>query len=166
MLGLLSEGPLHGYQLSREFHPGRELGDVLRLKMSLLYSHLAKLESDGLISCTLEQQGARPPRKLYSLTEAGHQEYLDWVSRPVRSNRDVRLEFLLKLYFALREGPKQARSLVEAQLEVCERNAASLANGEASPYGERVRRLRELQAGAILEWLREVRAQLEAGSNG
>ena len=45
LLGLLLDGPHHGYDLARRFAPGTALGDVLRLSTSHLYALLARLSA-------------------------------------------------------------------------------------------------------------------------
>ena len=71
LLGLLRQGPRHGYDLTREFLPETVLGDIVRLEPSLLYANLKKLERDGLVRSTVQQQGSRPARRMLELTDLG-----------------------------------------------------------------------------------------------
>ncbi len=101
-LGFLMAGPAHGYDLHRRI--ARELGPVWRVGMGHLYNALRDLERAGRVQSTLTPQADRPPRKVYAVTPAGQEAFLDWVHRPVPAVRDLRTEFLAKLYF-LRAGP-------------------------------------------------------------
>src|SRR5438270_5405051 len=73
LLGLLLDGPCHGYDLARRFAPGTALGDVMHLGASHLYALLARLERGGLVAGERREAGWRPPRRVYHLTEAGRQ---------------------------------------------------------------------------------------------
>src|SRR5688572_17253618 len=109
LLGLLQQEPRHGYDLAREFAPGTVLGDIVHLEPSLLYANLKKLEREGLVESTLQPQESRPPRRILRLTARGEAELQRWLREPVEHTRDLRLEFLLKLYLARRIDPDAMR---------------------------------------------------------
>lgn len=156
LLGLLRDGPRHGYDLAREFGEGTVLGDIVHLESSLLYANLKKLERDGLVRSTVQQQGSRPPRRVIALTGAGDDALRHWLADPVERTRDLRLEFLLKLYIARRIAPERVGSLVEEQAEVCRRFIASL-NEQLAREDDDFRRLvlemRLAQNRALVGWL-------------
>ncbi len=68
LLGILSTHSLHGYELNELLK-----SDVvaIRIGKANAYQILAKLEREGLITGHEEQVDKRPPRTVYSLTEAG-----------------------------------------------------------------------------------------------
>ena len=115
LLGLLLEGPSHGYDLARAFAPGTTLGGVVHLSPSHLYALLARLERDTLITGEQEAHGARPARRVYTLTSAGRETVQHWMDEPVPRPRDVLLDFPLKLYFASRLDPARAVRLIDSQ---------------------------------------------------
>ncbi|HWE62283.1 MAG TPA: PadR family transcriptional regulator [Chloroflexota bacterium] len=115
LLGLLLDGPRHGYDLARSFAPGTVLGSVVHLGSSHLYALLSRLERDGLVRGEVEDQRARPPRHVYHITEAGRAEVVRWVAEPVARPRDVLLDFPLKLYLARHLNPQDAADLVARQ---------------------------------------------------
>jgi len=115
LLGLLLDGPRHGYDLTRSFAPGTPLGAVMRLGDSNLYAQLTRLERDGLIVGEVRESGVRPPRRVYHLTEAGREAALRWIDEPVARPRDILLDFPLKLYLARHVGPDRAAALVARQ---------------------------------------------------
>jgi DNA-binding PadR family transcriptional regulator len=119
LLGFVFEQPRHGYEIYQELLARDGLGQVWRIKQSQLYALLAKLEEEGLLSAAVQMQDARPPRKVLALTATGRAAFLTWRQCPVARGRQMRTEFLAKLYFALREGPQPARSLLEAQIATC-----------------------------------------------
>jgi DNA-binding PadR family transcriptional regulator len=119
LLGLLLlHGPSYGYDLARTMAPGTVLGSVVHVGASHLYALLAHLERDGLICVTLRSQGARPPRRVCALTEAGRAAVLRWMDEPVSRPREVLLDFPLKLYLAQQHDPARALGLVRSQRDL------------------------------------------------
>lgn len=119
LLGFFRHHPRHGYELYQQFSDPTGLWQVWRLKQSQFYALLAKLETAGYLSATLHSQDARPPRKILQLTAAGQSVFLAWVSSPVAHARQIRMEFLAKLYFAQREGTEVAQQLIAQQQAMC-----------------------------------------------
>src|SRR5262245_7706992 len=115
LLGFLRQQPRHGYEIYQQLSDPNGLWLTWRMKQSQLYALLAKLEEEGFIEATLQLQESRPPRKVFQLTETGDAAFLAWVNSPVAHPRQMRLEFLVKLYFARREGDAVALHLVEQQ---------------------------------------------------
>lgn len=69
LLGLLRRQEMHGYQLN-EFID-HNLALCTDLKKPTAYYLLDQMARDGWISAETEQEGNRPPRKVYRLTEKG-----------------------------------------------------------------------------------------------
>jgi PadR family transcriptional regulator, regulatory protein AphA len=112
LLGLLRAHPCHAYELHHVLQRTEALAIVWHLKQGNLYALLAKLEEAGYVASTLEQHGARPPRKMLRLTERGQEAFVEWLASPVEHGRDFRLEFLAKLYFAAQEGEQAVVTLI------------------------------------------------------
>jgi DNA-binding PadR family transcriptional regulator len=129
LLGLLSlaGGTAHGYELARQFRRGQPLGDVIRLEQAMLYKHLKKLARLGWLTMTVEDQAPRPPRQVCHVTPSGEAELHRWLTEPVVRTREIRLEFLVKFYFALHIDPNLARRLASEQHAVVRQLADSLA---------------------------------------
>ncbi|MCZ7573422.1 MAG: PadR family transcriptional regulator [Ardenticatenaceae bacterium] len=158
LLGFLRRRPMYGYEIYQQLSDPAGLGLVWRLKQSQLYALLARLEHEGYITATLEPQDARPPRKVFRLTEAGREAFLAWVQSPVPRGRALRLEFLAKLYFARHEGLGVVERLVAAQRAACqswraEQQAQAAARRDAHPYDWLVCQFRIGQIEAMLAWL-------------
>jgi PadR family transcriptional regulator AphA len=165
ILGLLvlDEGTGHGYDLARHFSDGQPLADVIRLEPGMLYHDLKKLAKTGWVTSTTEPQGNRPPRLVYKITPEGRKELKRWLQEPVARTREIRLEFLVKLYFARRLDPALATRLLTEQRETLNKLAESLANQLATepeaaddPFSRLVLDLRLEQTRAALSWLDRV----------
>src|SRR5512145_3063409 len=104
LLGFLHRRSMYGYEIHQQLSDPTGLGLVWRLKQSQLYALLTKLEHEGYVAINIEYQEARPPRKMFELTETGRQAFQNWVQQPVPQGRKLRLDFLAKLYFAQFEG--------------------------------------------------------------
>jgi DNA-binding PadR family transcriptional regulator len=161
LLGLLKQQPRHGYDLAREFEDGTPLGEVLHLDTSMLYAYLKKLEGVGLIASDIEANDPRPPRKVFALTSKGEAVLDGWLHEPVGRTRDLRLEFLLKLYIARLLDSDVADGLVVRQRGVCEGLVAKLqaqAASEPDDFRRLVLEMRLAQNEALLNWLSVARA--------
>ena len=69
ILGVLTSGPLHGYAIARAIE--ERGGGLLKMGENQLYPALHKLEREGQVEAEWQPQENKPPRKVYSLTEAG-----------------------------------------------------------------------------------------------
>jgi len=72
LLGILSTHSLHGYELNELL---KSEANGIRIGKANAYQILAKLESDGLIAGQEERVDNRPPRTVYTITEAGQVEF-------------------------------------------------------------------------------------------
>jgi PadR family transcriptional regulator AphA len=124
---LLAGGSAHGYELARQFQRGQPLGEAIRQESAMLYKHLKKLERLAWLTMTVEDQAPRPPRQVCQITTAGEEELARWLAEPVGHTREIRLEFLVKLYFAQRLDPALAARLAGEQQAVLQSLADSLA---------------------------------------
>jgi len=165
LLGFLNSGPQHGYQIHVMLSGLNGLGTIWNIKQSQLYALLAKLEDDGYIEGELEiPTGAHPPRRTFRLTVKGRSEFEQWVSAPVESPRQIRQEFMAKLYFALQDGADSAKLLLRLQSAVCQKWIKKFSDGDASQvfYISLVNQYRIGQISAMLQWLDSVQAEMNA----
>ena len=69
LLGVLRDHEVHGYQLNEML--GNSAGLPIRLSKANAYKLLKKMEAEGWVSYRDEQEGNRPPRRVYAITEEG-----------------------------------------------------------------------------------------------
>jgi DNA-binding PadR family transcriptional regulator len=118
VLGLLRERPAHGYELQRQFAGKHGLARVCPIEPAMVYAILKSLSGLELIDGVWERD-EYPPKAVYATTEEGDATFQRWLRAPVGRMREIRLDFLVKLYFALKEDKGLARGLLIAQADYC-----------------------------------------------
>ena len=114
LLGFLYEGPNHGYNLHQLL--ASELCYVWHGSQSQTYNILKRLEAQGYISSTTQEQEKLPPRQLLQLTTSGRCRFEDWLQTPSGSSvRAIRVELITRLYFAQKYYPAMIPPILEAQ---------------------------------------------------
>jgi len=78
LLGILAEGPAHGYDL-KQAHDARFPG-AKPLAFGQVYAALARLEQDGLVEVVETVRQAGPDRTTYATTGAGREALARWLS--------------------------------------------------------------------------------------
>ncbi len=97
ILGLLNQRPQTGYDLTKAFE--NEIGEFWQAKHSQIYPMLKRLEAAGEITHEDTVTGEKLAKKQYSLTPAGHEKLVAWVTEPSPELTAIKDEFILKLYF-------------------------------------------------------------------
>ncbi len=165
LLGLLLDGPGHGYDLTRQFATDTELGKVCRLEMSMLYGLLKKLEREGLLSSKDEPLSEHKSRRVVELTPVGRAEFEAWLAEPVLHTREIRFSFLVKLYFARQRSQDLVMQLLGEQIEFNQALLKKLLTRKqnASPrqFETWVVDFRLEQTNAALRWLTQCRYELQ-----
>jgi PadR family transcriptional regulator, regulatory protein AphA len=168
LLALSESGTGHGYDLARQFSPEAPLGNVVRLEPGMVYHHLKKLERLGWVTAVPETEPGRTARRLFALSSTGRSELRRWLSEPVARTREIRLDFLVKLYLALLLDPALAVRLIDEQRHLCARLVESLSNrlrtaqvederaANTANFGDMVLDMRLAQTRAALAWLDRV----------
>lgn len=162
LLGLLMERPCHGYELYQAFSDPASLGQVWHLGMSHMYAELKKLEAAGMVKSTIERRDLRPPRKIFALSSTGRSAFNKWMDTPARGVREMRLEFMVRLFFARRAGRKTLSRLIVQQQNALNYELVALVPGKSkagagNDYAELVRKFRTSQLHAALDWLEACR---------
>jgi DNA-binding PadR family transcriptional regulator len=81
ILAFLSRQPLSGYDVAKEFAEG--FGSCFwKASQQQIYAELTKLEQQGSVTYEAIPQPGRLDKKIYSITEQGQQELLDWLTKP------------------------------------------------------------------------------------
>jgi len=158
VLGLLMDGPRHGYLLYQDFT--REFHLIWNAGQAKFYAALAALEASGHLQAHTEPQDGRPARKVYQITETGRELFVDWLHKPVASMRTFRVEFMARLRFFSLLGLPGAGWLIDRQIHVLDRLVdewRQAARASTPPFHDlfhsALNDYRQRQAQAIIDWL-------------
>jgi DNA-binding PadR family transcriptional regulator len=158
VLGLLCERPMHGYELSRLVQDDEALRVIWRIERSEIYFLLGKLVKGGLIMESAAERAGGPMRVIYAPTAAGRAEYDKWLRTPEPRPRNLRSALLARVYMALRQDPRVAVELIDAQKQsLAEWLAYTSQEPPENEVVALVHRLRSAQVTATLEALDEMR---------
>src|SRR5262245_32546877 len=164
IMGLLREEARHGYELAESFHETGDLAPVCGMPNNVLYAQIHRLERFKLVAGTPEPIGTTRMRTVLRLTPAGERAFLEWLDQPVGRMREVRQDFLIKLYFSRRLPGHDTAGLLDRQIEACEAYLADrVRERRAAPDGsfeELMSQMRVSGARETLDWLREYRAEV------
>lgn len=95
ILTCLIEAPHSGYDLSKVF--SESVGYFWQASQQQIYRELGKLESAGLIVSEIVPREGRLDKKIYSITELGKQQLIEWMHKPSEPNV-IREDILVKIF--------------------------------------------------------------------
>ena len=168
ILGLLHYKPMHGYRLKE--HIERNFGHMWSINYGQIYPNLKKMKAEGLISMHEEVcRGEKgPPRKLYTITDAGKKVFQEWLAQSPEGSMILRDPFLMRFVFFGFGEEARALEHIEEQLGVYEKQLArrysNLNRWEHSgPYVQLMADLGVRMNEVILDWLKHARRELGKG---
>lgn len=129
LLGALMAGPRHGYEIMQFLE--QNFGLAWYISTSQLYAVLKRIERKGWVASQVEIQETRPAKRVFVLSPAGRAHFLARLREPVRYARDMKIEFIGKLFFSryLEQGElkrlivSQEKMLIAARASLSERLA-------------------------------------------
>ncbi|MGI0489381.1 PadR family transcriptional regulator [Pantanalinema rosaneae CENA516] len=119
-LGLLQQEPLHGYRLKQQLE--LFMSSCISVNYGTIYPLLKRLEERGAIVVSAEEAGeAGCSRKIYSITEAGHQLWQQqMLEHPHESWVNSRSRFMIKYFFFSHLKPSERVKLLNHRLMTCQ----------------------------------------------
>lgn len=163
ILGLLARQPMSGYDIKRFL---KSLSWLIESpSFGSLYPALHALLEDGLVTVQVSPRQDKPPRKVYSVTEAGRRALGEWVDEPLAPDASLKA-FVMRLILAsnlsragLIAHLQQRRAQVADHQLALEQAAAGMR--EKEELGDRLALDYSLAvAYAELAWLDSTLAQL------
>lgn len=168
ILGIIKEGPRHGYELKNIFD--QRIGSFWNLNYGQIYTTLDRLEKEGLVEGREEEQNSRPDKKVYAISPKGSQELGRWLQEPATKPRPLRDELFIKLLFISKENPELALRLTERQTQIYMEQMRELTETKYRLAKEGINRetvITDLLTDAALfhaeadvRWLRHVEAKI------
>jgi len=117
ILGLLADGPLHGYELKALYQD--QLVPSTELNFGQVYTTLDRLQRDGWVEHDVVSQQERPDKKVYALTPEGRRQLESWMDTPSVVNLDMRNETCLKLMLARRLANVDVIEVLKVEKRAC-----------------------------------------------
>jgi DNA-binding PadR family transcriptional regulator len=114
LLGFINYGPMTGYELKKFFDTS--VAHFWNAELSQIYPALKAMESEGLVEMKVEVQEDRPNRKVYSITDTGRSELLDWLAQPAEREQ-VREPILIKVFFGSSLSKEQLLDVLRKAVE-------------------------------------------------
>lgn len=160
LLGVLMTESKHGYEI-RQF-----LDDSLESKWhignSQMYMLLKRLEKNRLLKSYLQVQTTRPSRRVYSLTPKGENKFLEWIETPVMHPRNLRTEFIAKLFFIYRLSLSSGHKVIQNQIDALEyllKKVLQTQSRESRPFERLSLGFRQVTIEAYIRWLKTAASQ-------
>lgn len=165
ILGLLTVSPMTGYDLKTQAFD-RTIAFFWHADQSHIYKALSSMEDKGWVESHLVVQESRPNRKVYSITDKGKQELLEWlyVEQPLPTYKEASL---IKFFFGSYLPRKEIYKFIERhrsghqkrlkdfdQLEVTGLDDPNI--DEQRLFWNLTLELGKKQEKAYLEWLYQV----------
>jgi DNA-binding PadR family transcriptional regulator len=159
LLGLLRHGDMHGYQLHEFIN--QYLSSCTDLKKSTAYFLLGKMAERGWIVETEVQDGNRPARRVYHVTEAGEAVFQTALRDQLALDTPTVFPGDTALAFIDQIPPDEARTLLQDRRDSMAARRAALDAAPAHPGAwqfllEHQRRHLDTE----LVWLDEVLSQI------
>jgi len=167
VLGLLSRGPMSGYDLRKRVE--RSVGYFWAPAKTQIYTVLPRLVDAGLATRREVAQSGRPDKQVYRITRAGRAALRAWLNRgPIEPVPD-RNPMLLKLFFgdagdrdALAEQVRERRAEGEKLLTALDEIERTLDRSEREDFYPSLTRLWGRMWGeALVRWADEVLERME-----
>jgi DNA-binding PadR family transcriptional regulator len=114
-LGLLAEGPKHGYEIKLQLE--EDLGPNIGLQIKSIYYPLQKMESTGLIEKEIGRREGRFPEKyVYRITPKGRKKFDELIGQSLLSVERPFFQIDLAFYFLPLVDKTKAKRRLKARL--------------------------------------------------
>lgn len=175
VLGLLLDGPAHGYKIKKCFSPF--VSNSQAINDGLLYPTLSLLEKEGLISKEVIEQEKTPNKNLYTITSQGANEFFQWLHSSSGEDDSIKYDFFLKYEFLSKynffkhlekkvalEKLKKQMDLIKEKIKEFERIKEGMFERKADWH-----RIKILEFGLRFQklkfgWLKEMKNEIEKQS--
>ena len=99
LLGFLLKASMTGYEIKEFFNSSTAF--FWNADISQIYRELTRMERCGLLKSIIEPQDGRPARKVYTITQAGRDEFTRWLkSSPKKIVETLKSEFCARMFFS------------------------------------------------------------------
>lgn len=170
ILGLLREGPLYGYELKQIIE--EHMGDWTSIAFGSIYFALDKLTQEGFIEkVATEQEGDRPARTIYQITESGQAEFVRLLRQVWREVERSYFSFDIGLFFTNALPIDELKGFLSGRIGQLEKTLAGLAahraeqlkNEQVPPLAAIIFDHHQAHLQAELGWTKDLLEKFERG---
>jgi DNA-binding PadR family transcriptional regulator len=170
VLTCLYERPMHPYEMAQTLRT-RAKHESIRLNYGSLYSVVESLEKRGLVEAVATtQEGRRPQRTVYGITEAGKVEMTEWLADLVAVPTKEYLQFEAALSLIHGLPPDEAVALLRQRADALDLRLDQLEAAAASAEKRGIPRLFMIENDYVIavlrtevEFTRRLVAEIESG---
>jgi DNA-binding PadR family transcriptional regulator len=160
LLGLLRSQDMHGYQLHEAIDS--HLGMGIQLTKPTAYRLLSHMAKDGWVTAREEQEGNRPPRRVYTITPQGEGAFQRLLRENLANYQPSDFTCQIGLAFLDELSPTEALTLLQRRRAGLEELLDSTrAHGEHPGSLQLMLEHQMHVLAAELEWLNTVIARLQ-----
>ncbi len=156
LLGFFLKKPNYGYEVYKYLSTDTSFFTVWHLKRSQFYSYLEKLFVEEFLSQSFEEGQQYPDRRIFSITQLGFETLKAWVVTPVDHGREMRQDFLVKLFICQTYFPASVIELIQNQKATC-LQWLSWQETQLLQEHDKIMKLletyRKMQIQSMIEWL-------------
>ena len=156
LLGFFVEKPNYGYEIYKFLSNETTFFKIWHLKRSQFYSFLERLFNENYLIHQIEGGQQYPDRRIFSITPSGLQVLKDWIVTPVEHGREMRQDFLVKLFILQNYFPEKIEKLVQNQKAICQQwkqEQDSQLENEDDHFQKLLINYRKMQIQSMIEWL-------------
>jgi len=156
LLSFFIEKPNYGYDVYKYLSNETTFFKVWHLKRSQFYSFLERLFIENYLSHEIVEGQQYPDRRIFSLTPIGLQMLKAWTVTPVEHGREMRQDFLVKLFILQSYFPSRINELVQNQRMICQQwkiDQEQQLISESDQFQKLLIIYRKMQIQSMIEWL-------------
>ena len=164
LLSFFLEKPSLVYEIYKFLETEIAFFKIWYLKRSQFYNFLDRLYSEGLLSQQYEEGTQYPDRRIFSLKNIGYDKLNDWVISPVQHGREMRQDFLVKLYISQKYFSDNINLLVNNQRNICyqwKKDQESQLVSENDQFQIYLINYRKMQIQSMIDWLNLIEENLK-----
>lgn len=133
ILGLLNQKSMTGYELMQQFEGA--LAEFWNAKHSQIYPELKRLTTEGMVTYDIKIAGTVLEKKVYTITNAGRKDFLQWLSLDEPMQETAKDIFRLRLFFGNHLGSDRRMELIKSQLTQHQARLAQLMENQETFCG-------------------------------
>lgn len=98
ILGLLSERPMHGYEIN-QILTSSEMALWVEVGRTTIYYSLSRLAKNGFITEIIEKQPDKPEKSVFHITQQGREKFIEALTKTLGEQKKTYLDYNIGLFF-------------------------------------------------------------------